>query len=149
MGVAGLTEDAGAVKGDDVNTAHLLGQHDCAGTVVGSSDSGNREAVPQTAEVASAGILSELLLVDHVGVVEITSTYDGMGSELGHGNETFGESAMLHQPSRRLRTEVDADGEEEGGDKGRTEFESPSDFADILDDDVGAETEEDTLCWLV
>jgi hypothetical protein len=52
---------------------------------------------------------------------------------------------MLHQPSRRLRTEVDADGEEEGGDKGRTEFESPSDFADILDDDVGAETEEDTL----
>jgi hypothetical protein len=55
---------------------------------------------------------------------------------------------MLHQPSRRLGTEVDAGGEDEGGDEGGTEFKSPGDVTDILDDDVGAETEEDTLYWL-
>ncbi|KAI6750394.1 hypothetical protein HG530_014675 [Fusarium avenaceum] len=149
LGVSSITEDTRTVERDDVDTAHLLGQHDSTGTVVGSSDSGNREAVPQTAEVASAGILLELHLVNHVGVVEVASTNDGMSSELRHRNESLGESSMLHQPSRRLGTEVDAGGEEEGGDKGRTEFESPGDVADILDDDVGAETEEDTLCWLL
>lgn len=50
---------------------------------------------------------------------------------------------MLHQPTRRFGAEPDTSTKDEGGDKGRSELKTPSDIADVLYNDVGAETEED------
>ena len=69
-----------------------------------------------------------------------------MSSELGHGDEALGDLAVLHQPTGGFGAEVDADHEEEGGDEGGAEFETPGDISDVLYDDVGAEAEEDTWC---
>lgn len=144
MAVTSLSEDTRAVERDDIDTAHLLGQHDSASTIVSTSNSRNSEAVPKTSKVTSASILAKLLVVDDVRVVVITSTDDGVSSKLGHGDEAIGDTTVLHQPTRRFGTEVDADGEEEGRDEGRAEFETPGDVANIFDDDIGAETEKDT-----
>lgn len=146
MAIASLSEDTRTVERDDIDTAHLLGQHDSASTVVGTSNPRNSEAVPKTSKVTSASILTKLLVVDDVRVVVIAGTDDGVSSKLGHGDEAIGDATVLHQPTGRFGAEVNADGEEEGGDEGRAEFKTPRDVADIFDDYIGAETEEDTWC---
>lgn len=65
-----------------------------------------------------------------------------MCAQLGHGLEAFGDLAVFHEPTGRLRTEEDADAEDEGGDEGRAELETPGDPAGIFDDYIGRETEE-------
>lgn len=52
--------------------------------------------------------------------------------------------AMLHQPARRLGAEKDTGAQGEGRDECRTELQTPSDITGVLDNDVGAETQEDT-----
>jgi len=69
-----------------------------------------------------------------------------MGSKLAHGLPGFGVSAVLHEPTRRLRAEVDAGGEDKGRDKCRAKFKTPGNLADILENDIGAKAEEDTNC---
>lgn len=51
---------------------------------------------------------------------------------------------MFHEPTRRLRTKEDANAEDEGGDEGRTELQTPGDATSVFDNDVGAEAQEDT-----
>jgi len=51
---------------------------------------------------------------------------------------------MFHEPARRFWTEEDADSEDEGRDERRSELEAPCDLAGILDNNVGAEAEENT-----
>lgn len=55
---------------------------------------------------------------------------------------------MFHKPARRLGAEEDADGENEGWNKRGTELEAPCDVASILDNDVGAEAQEDTWVFV-
>lgn len=144
VGVTGIPEDRGGVEGDDVDTAHLLGKHSSGGGVVGTPDTGNREAVPKTAEVSSTTGGDKLLLVDDIGVVVVTGRDNGVSAKTVHGAETLGNLSVLHQPTRRLGAEEDADGEEQGGDEGRAELKTPSDLGNVLDDNVGAEAQEDT-----
>ncbi|KAI6753758.1 hypothetical protein HG531_005927 [Fusarium graminearum] len=87
MAEVSLSEDGRAVERDDIDTAHLLGQHDSAGAVVGSSNSGDSETIPETLEVTSTSVLAKLLVVDN----------------------------------------------------------SPSNVADVLDDDIGTESKEDAF----
>ena len=51
---------------------------------------------------------------------------------------------VLHEPTRRLRAEEDTDTEDERWDEGRAELKSPGNSASVLDDDIGAETQENT-----
>lgn len=67
-----------------------------------------------------------------------------MGSEAAHGSEGLGVLALLHEPTRGLGAEEDAAEEDEGRDKGRAELKTPGDATDVLDDDIGAEAQEDT-----
>lgn len=46
---------------------------------------------------------------------------------------------MLHEPTRGLGTKKDTTAEDEGGDEGRTELETPRDITSVFDNDVGAE----------
>ena len=67
-----------------------------------------------------------------------------MSTKLQHGLESLGVAPILHQPSRRLRAEEDADSEDEGRDKSGAKLKTPSNVARVLDDDVGAEAQENT-----
>lgn len=47
---------------------------------------------------------------------------------------------LLHVPTRRLGAEVDANGERNSRDEGRTDLEAPGDLGHVLDDDIGRST---------
>jgi hypothetical protein len=68
-----------------------------------------------------------------------------MRSKLAHGFPCFGVPAMLHEPTRRFRAEVDAGGKDEGRNEGRAKFKAPRNLANILKNDIGAKAEEDTF----
>lgn len=51
---------------------------------------------------------------------------------------------ILHEPSRRLRAEENADSEDERWDERRAKLETPSNATGVLDYDIGAETQENT-----
>lgn len=51
---------------------------------------------------------------------------------------------MLHEPARGLGTEEDTTEEDEGWNERRAELKAPCDSTSVFDNDVGAETEEDT-----
>jgi len=51
---------------------------------------------------------------------------------------------MLHQPSWRFWAEVDANSQDEGRNESRSELKAPCDSSGILDNDIGAEAQEDT-----
>lgn len=127
-----------------VDSAHLLRKHDGRSTVVGTSDSGNTEAIPHSGEVASASSFLEFLLINDIRVVVVAGRDDGVRAELAHRLKALGNLSVLHEPTGRLGAEEDTDSENERGDEGGTELKTPGNFASVLDDDVGAETEEDT-----
>lgn len=67
-----------------------------------------------------------------------------MSAQDFHRFESLGDLAVLHEPAGGLGAEEDANHEDEGGDEGRTELETPGNGTDILDNHVGAEAQEDT-----
>jgi hypothetical protein len=52
--------------------------------------------------------------------------------------------AVLHEPTRGLGAEEDTDEEDERWDEGRTKLETPGNGTNVLDDNIGAEPQEDT-----
>jgi len=127
-----------------VDTAHLLGKHDSRGSVVGTPDSRDAEAVPESGEVAGATGDLEFLLVDDVRVVVVPRSNNVVGTKTRHGPEALGNLAVLHEPSGRLGAEKDAASEDEGRNEGRSKLQAPGDAGNVLYDDVGAEAQEDT-----
>ena len=51
---------------------------------------------------------------------------------------------MLHKPARRLGTEEDANGKDEGWNECGAELKTPGDIFHILDNNVGSEAQENT-----
>ena len=127
-----------------VDTAHLLCDHDGRSAVVASADSRHAEAVEQTGKVALSASDLQLLEVDDVRVVVVSCGNDLVRAQFVHGFESLCDLSVFHEPARRFGAEENADGEDEGWDERRSELKAPCDVAGILDNDVGAETEEDT-----
>lgn len=117
-GVTGLGKDGRTVERDNVDSAHLLGNHNSGSSVVGTPDSGHTEAVPHAVEVASSTCNSELGLVNDIRVVVVASGDDGVGTEFIHGLKALGDLAMLHQPTRGFWAKEDADHEDERRNEG-------------------------------
>lgn len=67
-----------------------------------------------------------------------------MSPQLQHGLESLFMAIILHEPSRRLRAEENADSEDERWDERRAKLETPSNATGVLDYDIGAETQENT-----
>lgn len=49
-----ILKDGRAVKGDNVDSAHLLGNHDRRRAIIGPPDSGHGEAIPHAGKVSLA-----------------------------------------------------------------------------------------------
>jgi len=144
--VVGEDKDGGRVKGNDVDTAHLLRKHDDTRCDRRSSDSRDGpkldESLDEAVSLDDLGFFLDL----EVDVVEISSGLNVVVTEATERLESILCSTLLEEPSRRLRAEVDADDKRESGDESRTKLKTPSDRPNIHNDDVGAEAEEDTKC---
>lgn len=51
---------------------------------------------------------------------------------------------MLHEPTWGFGAKEDAEAEDEGGNEGRTELQTPGDATGVFNNDIGAETQENT-----
>lgn len=159
-GGAGFGEDGGGVEGlggeldlwggeesggtyDDVDAAHLLGDHDCEGGESGSSDSRDLEQFHETLDVCCVTnhILLDLNLC--IDVIEISRRHQLVVSELLQGLVGLRKFPLLDVPSRRFWATIDADCQRNCWKKGGTDLQSPCDLARIFDRKVGAEAEED------
>ena len=139
----GLLEDSGGVEGDDVDTAHLLGQHDGEGSEGGAANTGDGEELTDTAGVVGAA--DELVLNLELGadVVDVASNLDLMGTQTSERFPSLDVAALLHQPTRRLGAEVDETKERHGRDEGSTQHQTP--VVDVVvDSEVDGGSEHDT-----
>lgn len=141
---AGIFENGRGVEGDDVDTAHLLGQHDSEGSARRAAHAGDGEEFDKAGDVVGAADDVGFFLDLGVDVVEIAGSLEGRVAQAAEGAKSVCVSAFFDVPSRRFGAEVDTNQEWNGGDHGRTELKTPTDGDDIVDGQIGTETEEDT-----
>ena len=68
---AGLDEDGAGVEGDDVDAAHLLGDHDCEGCQGCATYTGDREELDEPCDIVACsddGRFLDQLCVDKVEI---------------------------------------------------------------------------------
>lgn len=140
----GGDKDTGAVKCDDVDTAHLLGQHDCEGGQGGAANTRDGKQLDESGQVVALADDGRLLDQLGVDVVEITSSLKRGVAETKQGLVGLAVETLLHVPTRRFGAEVDADDQRNSREEGRSELETPGKLSDVVHGKIGAETEEDT-----
>lgn len=146
---AALAEDGAGVEGDDVDAAHLLADHDDTGGLGGAAHTGNREEFDETGEEGALRAHTEgldkllFLLQETMCVVEITGSLERRVAQTAEGLERLDILLLAHQPSRRLRAEVDTKAQGNRRDEGRAELEAPGDLASVHNGHVGDGTKED------
>lgn len=92
---AGVLEDSRGVEGDDVDTAHLLTDHDDEGSERGSANTGDSEQLDETGHVVA---LSNDITLDfqlRVDIVEVGSSLDWVVSKLEERFERLCVSILL------------------------------------------------------
>jgi hypothetical protein len=124
VGIPCIREDGGRVKCDDVDTTHLLCNHDGKGSDVGPTDSGDGEGLAEPSEVVG---VSDKLVLDAqlcMDILNIPSHLDCVVAQNQHTLPGIGIS-VLHVPSRRLRAEVDQTQKGHGWYERGTKHQSP------------------------
>lgn len=144
FGGAGILEDGGAVKGDDVDSAHLLGNHDGESGEGGAANTRDGEEFNEALGIVGAG---EELMLDfqlRVDVEHIAGNLDRVVAQLDHGFPGFWVAALLHVPARGLGAKIDEQKQGHGGNEGGTEHEAPVDVgAGVEDGKVKSSSQED------
>lgn len=140
---AGLGEDSGRVEGNNVDSAHLLGEHDGEGSESSAADTGNGEELLETLGVV--GLADDLVLDLKLGadVVDVTGDLDLVVAESEHGVPGLGVAALLHVPTRRLGAQVDETEQGHGRQEGSSEHETPV-VLDVEDGQVEGSSQHDT-----
>lgn len=110
-------EDGRGVEGDDVDSAHLLTEHDNSRCDSSSSNTGNREELHSSSEVVIASDDLSLLHELDVNVVDISGGLKFRESKSAERFPGFGVSVLLHEPTGRFRAEIDSYGERQSGDE--------------------------------
>lgn len=161
-------EDGGGVEGNDVDTAHLLGNHNGERGESCTADTRNGEELDETGEVVVVANHLGLNLELCVNGIEIASGLDGVVTESQERAHSLGVSVPLcissksasctrlekglrrygarhtHAPTWRFRAEVDAQHQRDGWDHGGSELESPGNLASMGHGQVCAVSKEDT-----
>lgn len=119
---------------------HLLGKHHSRRRQSTPPDPWDREQLDEARKVSPA--LDDLGLFEQldVRIVHVPGGNHGRVAKTAHGCVGLGVAALLHQPTGRLGTHEDHDGERDGGDEGGSELQAPGNVADVFDGGVGAET---------
>ena len=100
---AGFDKDGGGVEGYDIDTAHLLGDHDSPGGEGGATHTGDGEELDETGEVVAVaddfGFFEDL----RVNVVEITGSLEAGVTEAAEGLEGLTVALFLLEDVRFMR----------------------------------------------
>ena len=106
---AGIVEDRGGVEGDDVDTAHLLGQHDSEGSAGRPAHTRNSEEFDEARDIVGAADDVGFFLDLGVDIVEIAGGLERCVAQAAERAESIGVAAFFNVPSGRFGAEVDTD----------------------------------------
>ena len=99
VGGSSLGEDGGGVEGDDVDTAHLLSEHDHERRQSRAADTGDGEELDEAGDVVGVPDDVGLLLDLRVDVVQITGRLQRRVSQTAERAEGIGLTALLDVPT--------------------------------------------------
>lgn len=117
VGSSGLLEHGTRVERDDVDTAHLLGNHDDKRGQCRATETGNGEEFDKTLNICRAVNNLPLDLKLRVDIVQISCCLDRVVAKAEKRLHGVLVSVLLHEPTRRLGTKVDQNQQGNGGDK--------------------------------
>lgn len=126
---------------DDVDTTHLLGNHHHERGEGSAAEARNGEQLDEALGVVGAVQNLPLDLELGMDVVEVSSGLDGMVTEPEQRLHGLLVLVLFHVPTRRLGAEEDQGHEGNGWDKGTAELKSPSNGANMTEDEVGSSAE--------
>jgi hypothetical protein len=127
---------------NDIDTTHLLSDHDSEGRESSTTHSGDSEKLDESRDIVALADNIFLRLNLGVDVVEISSGFEWSIAQAKQGLIGLIVSSFLNIPTRALRTKVDSGPERDGGDECASELEMPRDIASVFDCEIGAEPEE-------
>ena len=140
----GIDEHSRGIESNDVDTAHLLSQHDGERSASRTSDTGNREQFDEASYVVALADDVGLFLDLSVDVVEITGGLERSISETAQRSVSIRLTTLLDVPTRRFWAEVNTNEERDCRNHRRSQLQSPCDRPDVVDRQIGAEPEENT-----
>lgn len=100
-----LFEDGGGVESDNVDTAHLLGDHDHERCQSCSPDSRDGEQLNETLDVCRVTNCQSLEAELSINGHQVASCLDSVVPESGQRRQSLPISTLFHVPSRGLGTE--------------------------------------------
>jgi len=136
-------EDGARVKGDNVDAAHLLGDHHDKDSARGATDARDAKQVDEAGDVvglADDGRFDGELGVD---VVDVAGGLDRVVAQAQQRAHRVAVPVLLDVPARRLWAEVDKQQQGHGGDEGTGELVAPRGHGDAEQHEVGAGAEQD------
>lgn len=117
VGSSGLLEHSTRVEGDDVDTAHLLGDHDDKRGQRRATETGDGEEFDEPLNICRAVNDLPLDLELRVDVVQISCCLDRVIAKAEKRLHGVLVSVLLHEPTRRLGAEVDQNQQGNRGDE--------------------------------
>ena len=117
-----VDENGRGIESNDIDTAHLLSQHDGEGSTRCTSDAGNGEKFDEAGNVVALANDICLLLNLRVDVVQITSGLKRSVAETAERSESVGVAALFDVPPRRLGAEVNTDEQRKCGNHGGSQL---------------------------
>ena len=113
-----LLEDGGGVEGDDVDAAHLLGDHDGEGGEGGAAHAGDGEELDEALVVAAVAKELDFEFELRVDVEDVARDLERVVAEFGHGHPGFCVPVLFHVPAGGFGTHVNEDEERDGREEG-------------------------------
>lgn len=129
---------------NDVDTAHLLSNHHHERSESSATQTRDGEQLNEALNVVGAAKNLPLNLQLSVDVVEITSGLERVVTELEKRLHGLLVLVLLHVPTRRLGAHKDQDHQGNSGDESTAELKTPSDGANMAENEVGCSTEKNT-----
>ena len=114
---SGVDKDRRGVEGDDVDTTHLLRQHDGKGSQRRTAYTRDCEELNEAGHIV--GFADDVAFFLDLGenVVEVARGLERRVAESAERTEGIVVAAFFNIPARRLRAEVYANDERDGGDE--------------------------------
>lgn len=107
LGCAGVLKHGGGVECNDVDTAHLLGDHDGEGGEGRTPHTGDGEQLEEADDICGLGDDVSLKLESGVDVVQVAGNLNFVVSQPDQRLPCVDVAALLDEPTGRLRAQVD------------------------------------------
>lgn len=132
------------VEGDDVDSAHLLRDHDRERGEGRAANSRNREKLDKARDVVAIANDHLFNLELAVDIVQVAGGLERVVSQLQQRVEGLLVTVLLHQPTRGFGAVVDENEQRHGRNEGTSELQAPCEGTSARHSEVSGEADKDS-----